>query len=229
MLAAGVSHEVNTPLASILACLDGIKRTCEGLARGQQPSLEQVSEYARVASTQVERCGTITQQFMRLARGKTLTRDAVDLQQAIDIVVRLSKVLSADAGVTVSVATASDPAGVIANEAAVQQVLLNLVVNAIQASARGQAVDIAVRRGRQIEVSVRDRGRGIAPADLGRLFEPFFSRRENGTGLGLFVSLGLARGWGGDILVESAQGEGTTFTVLFPLPQDAKEEHDGAP
>ena len=80
-------------------------------------------------------------------------------------------------------------------------------------------VDFDFETGIELAVVVRDQGRGIAPEDVDRIFEPFFTRRDKGTGLGLFVSIGLARAWGGDIIVDSELGEGTRFRVLFPSPQ----------
>jgi signal transduction histidine kinase len=228
MLASGFSHEVNTPLASISTCLDGIKRTCaEGEALAGE-GLAQVREYARIAATQVQRCGAITQQFLRLARGKTLAREAVDLRATAEVVARLAEHTAREAGVAIEVAGAGDLPAVIANESAVQQVLLNLVLNAVEASDKGQRVRIAFNAGDCVQVKCQDQGKGIAPEDIARVFEPFFSRRERGTGLGLFVSLGLARGWGGDILVDSALGSGSTFTVIFPLPGRAEASRDGA-
>lgn len=114
-----------------------------------------------------------------------------------------------------------DPGGgtpaVVANLFALQQVLLNLTLNAVEASTSGQTVRLSFATGEStVEIRVRDEGRGISAADRPRVFEPFFSRREKGTGIGLFVSLNLARSWGGDIRVESTPGVGSTFTVTFP-------------
>jgi len=219
MLASGFSHEVNTPLASIGTCLAGIARICcpEGDlgSRGR----EEVVEYARVAATQVERCGAITQQFLHLARGKTLAREIVDLSATAETIARLVAPTAREGGVRIEVEPVDGAPTVLANSSAVQQVLLNLVLNAIDASTSGQRVRIGFRVDDGVEVVVHDEGRGIAAEDLTRVFEPFFSRRPQGTGLGLFVSLNFAHGWGGDIRAESRPGEGTTMTVVFPRVQ----------
>jgi signal transduction histidine kinase/HAMP domain-containing protein len=228
MLASGFSHEVNTPLASIGTCLDGIKRIC-----GQQQQLEaelteQVADLARTASSQVQRCGAITQQFLQLASGKTLARGILDLHGCAEAVIRLCRQTAQKAGVRVELAKDCAHPSVLANGSAVQQVLLNLVLNAVEASERGQLICISCQATEQVQVLVQDEGRGIPPEDLARVFEPFFTRRDRGTGLGLFVSMNLARSWGGDILVESELGRGTTMRVTFPRAGEDQEQTDGA-
>ena len=103
--------------------------------------------------------------------------------------------------------------------------LLNLLINAVEASEAGTSVFIRFQQiaadddtGSVLEALVEDAGSGISPQDAPRVFEPFFSRRQRGSGLGLFVSLNLARGWGGDLRVVRTQvGEGTVFGVTFPI------------
>ena len=226
MLASGFSHEVNTPLASIAACLDGIKRLCVGGRLPETRDQDIVGEYLRTAAEQVRRCGSITEQFLQLARGRSLVRDIVDLPACAEMTARLCKQIAREANVSIVVAPAEGTPAVMANPAAVQQVLLNLTLNAVEASAPGSQVRISFDMGEQARVRVEDSGRGIAPEDIGRVFEPFFTRREKGTGLGLFVSMNLARGWGGDILVESRVGAGSTFTMVFPRTS-ADEANDG--
>ena len=95
-----------------------------------------------------------------------------------------------------------------ADEAELQHVLINLLLNAIQACATGGEVTLRVRRGRSGAHPRDDDGCGIAPEHQKRIFEPFFSLRQGGTGLGLFLSLNFVRRWGGDITVTSAPGGG---------------------
>jgi signal transduction histidine kinase len=218
MLASGFSHEVNTPLASIDTCLHAITRLCGAEGPLAERARGEVLEYVRIASKQVERCGGITQQFLHLARGKTLDREVVELPAMAAAVARLATPTAKEAGVTIEVEPASSFPSVLANGSAVQQVLLNLLLNAIHASSRGQVVRVSFRAEDEIQLLVHDEGKGISAEDLPRVFEPFFSRREQGIGLGLFVSLNFARGWGGDLRPASAPGAGTTFTVVFPCP-----------
>ena len=98
-----------------------------------------------------------------------------------------------------------------------QHTLINLLLNAVQASPAGAHVSIQARADAEtVRICVSDHGCGIAAENRKRIFEPFFSGREGGTGLGLFLSLNFVRRWGGDILVESAPGNGSTFEVVLP-------------
>jgi PAS domain S-box-containing protein len=219
MLASGFSHEVNTPLASIGTCIEGIERILAEPVDEDVERREEAQEYARIALTQVQRCGAITRQFLQLARGQALTEGVVDLHAAAASVTRLALPTAKQAGIAIAVDEADDLPSVIANAPATQQVLLNLVLNAVEASGPGQTVRLGFEAEDEIAVFVHDSGVGIPAEDLPRVFEPFFSRSKQGTGLGLFVSLNLARRWGGDIRVESTRSSGTTFWVTFPRPR----------
>ena len=104
-----------------------------------------------------------------------------------------------------------------ADEAELQHTVINLLLNAIQACKAGGKVEVAVVVDEAVHIRVSDDGCGIAPEHRKRIFEPFFSVRQGGTGLGLFLSLNFVRRWGGDITVESAMGKGSTFEVTLPV------------
>jgi signal transduction histidine kinase len=98
------------------------------------------------------------------------------------------------------------------------QVFLNLVLNAIDAAGRDGKVELAVApRPGGVEVAVKDNGCGIAPEQAGKLFQPYFTTKKHGTGLGLFVTRGLVTDHGGSVSFESSPGQGTTFRVFLPL------------
>ncbi len=233
MLASGFSHEINTPLASALICIEsmlaaaGDQRPAKG-PEGEDD--ERAARQLRLAREQILRCRGITQHFLQLSRGQDAASDVVDAAPIAASVVLLAEPTAREHGVAVAVDTGEGPAMVRAGDAQIQQVLLNLVLNAIQACDRGGTVQVIVRReGGRVRLCVRDDGRGIQPADLGRIFEPFFSLRPGGTGLGLFLSLNLVRSWGGEILVSSEPGRGSGFDVVFPPPGgDAKEPSGSA-
>jgi signal transduction histidine kinase len=103
-----------------------------------------------------------------------------------------------------------------ADEADLHHALINLLINAVQASPRGGTIRLAVEPGPPVRLRVTDQGCGIPPEHQKRIFEPFFSLRKGGTGLGLFLSLNFVRRWGGEILLSSAAGQGSTFEVLLP-------------
>lgn len=220
LLASGFSHEMNTPLGTVLACVEGIVR--EAANAGAPSDWRYIRENASTARDQVLRCRGITQQFLRMARGQPSGTQIVDIARALAAAIRLIDPTARSRGVRLE--TGLPPPGFVrvrTDEAELQQVFVNLILNAVQASPSGGAVRIDATRagldeGESVRIGVSDNGCGIAPEDRLRIFEPFFSRRPGGTGLGLFISLNTIRRWGGDIGVESTPGTGSTFTIVLP-------------
>ena len=105
-----------------------------------------------------------------------------------------------------------------------QHALMNVVLNAVQACAKGGSVSMTLDAGPPARVRVSDTGCGIAAADRQRIFEPFFSLRKGGTGLGLFLALNFLRRSGGDISVTSEPGRGSTFEIVLPAPSPGAEQ-----
>jgi signal transduction histidine kinase len=216
MLASGFSHEMNTPLATVLTCVEGIAR--EVRREGAPVDLSRVVEHASIAREQLLRCRGITQHFLRMSRGQPSQGQVVDVGAALAAVVSLVEPTARDHGVTMDVGPIGPgPLLVRADESDLQQALINLLLNAVQASTRGGTVTLRVSGRDAVTILIADEGCGIAPDQQARIFEPFFSLRGGGTGLGLFVSLNSVRKWGGDILVRSAPGEGATFEVVLPV------------
>jgi len=211
-LASGFSHELNTPLATVLTCVEGILRETSG--DGTDKAWIQNS--ASIAREQILRCRGITQHFLRLSRGQRGQGEVVDLGPVIAEVARLIEPTARAHSVKVEVRPAPAGMHVRADEAELQHTLINLLLNAVQASKAGGQVTVEAEAGEQVRVRVIDNGCGIAADDQKRIFEPFFSARQGGTGLGLFLSLNFVRRWGGEIRVESVVGRGSTFEVVLP-------------
>jgi PAS domain S-box-containing protein len=213
VLASGFSHELGTPLATVMMCVEGILRDSAD---------ERIRENAAIARDQVMRCRGITQHFLRMARGQRQAGDIVELREAVSAVERLIEPTARAHSVTIDMRPV--PAGLFvhADEAELQNLLINLLLNAVQASPSGAVVTLEAEGGDSVRIRVTDRGCGIAPQFRKRIFEPFFSLRNGGTGLGLFLSLNFVRRWGGDIVVESEPGRGSTFEVVFPASEVAR-------
>jgi PAS domain S-box-containing protein len=235
LLASGFSHEMNTPLGTVLACVEGIAR--ETRDPDSPADREYIRAHATTARDQVLRCRGITQHFLRMSRGQPSTPHVVDVREAVAAATRLVQPTARDRGVTLQ----SDPPApgrlrVLADEAELQHVLVNLLLNAVQACTRGgtvrvgsfsadRSVTIGAAEGRpsslapsrgHVTIAVADDGCGIALEHQQHIFEPFFSVRSGGTGLGLFLSLNFVRQWGGDITVQSTPGAGSTFSIVLP-------------
>ena len=211
-LASGFSHELNTPLATVLMCVEGILRETSGDGADEA----WLRNSASIAREQILRCRGITQHFLRLSRGQRGQGEVVDLGPVIAAVARLIEPTARAHSVRVEVRPAPAGMHVRADEAELQHTLINLLLNAVQASKAGGQVTVEAEAGEQVRVRVIDNGCGIAADDQKRIFEPFFSARQGGTGLGLFLSLNFVRRWGGEIQVTSAVGRGSTFEVVLP-------------
>ena len=214
LLASGFSHELNTPLGTVLACVEGILKNANG--NGHTVDVARVAEHAAIARDQVLRCRGITQHFLRLSRGQSASSDLVDLRQAVAAVARLIEPTARAGSVRINVVDGGAPVLVRADEAELQHALMNVLLNAVQACAAGGRVDVALEAGPPARVRVTDTGCGIAPGDRQRIFEPFFGLRKGGTGLGLFLALNFMRRWGGDISVTSEPGHGSIFELVLP-------------
>lgn len=224
VLASGYSHELNTPLGTVLTCVEGILReTPPGRERALDE--ERIRENAAIARDQLLRCRSVTQQFLRLSRGQQREEAIVDLGEAIEGAQRLVGPMARAHAVEIVVHPLERGIHVRAGEAKLQDLLINLLLNAAQASLPGGQVQVKVRAGDDVRIRVSDAGCGIPQDCLKKIFEPFFSMRQGGTGLGLFLSLNAVRNWGGDILVESAPGKGSVFEVVLPAihPEGAAE------
>lgn len=221
-LASGFSHELNTPLATILMCVEGILRE---VAPDREPhsGLDHVRESASIAREQLLRCKSITQHFLRMSRGQRTQGDIVDLQLVIEAVLRLIEPTARAHSVKVELTQVEPGLLIRADEADLQHALINLILNAVQACRPGGSVRVSASGGDRIHIRVSDNGCGIAPEFLKRIFEPFYGLRRGGTGLGLFLSLNFVRRWGGDIIPESTVDRGSTFDIVLPAFTAAKE------
>ena len=215
LLASGFSHELNTPLATVLTCVEGILRDVRADGSGHAGT-RRIEESAAIAREQVLRCRGVTQHFLRMARGHSSPGDIVDPASVVSAAARLVDPTARASGVALTVDAPANGLRVRADEASLQHAIINLLLNAVQACQRGGTVTAGVAGGDPVRIRVSDNGCGIRPEHLKQIFEPFCSMRKGGTGLGLFLSLNFVRACGGDITVSSAVGSGSTFEVALP-------------
>ena len=173
LLASGFSHELNTPLATVLACVEGILRMAEKAHEGGGENCwKQIDRNARIAREQLLRCRLTTQHFLRLASGKGAASELIDVAATVSAVARLSEPTAKARGVAIRVAPPVDGAQVRGNHADFQHILLNLILNAIEVSVPGGEVRLAADGHDPVHIRVSDDGPGIAPEDQKRIFEP---------------------------------------------------------
>jgi PAS domain S-box-containing protein len=224
LLASGFSHELNTPLGTVLMCVEGILRD---LPPGGGGGLERVAESAAIARDQVLRCRGITQNFLRLSRGQSSPGEIVDVAATVDAAARLVSPAARTAGVALDVGPACPGLRVRADEAELQHALINILLNAVQACREGGRVEVRADGGAQVRIRVQDNGPGVPAEHRRRIFEPFFSLRRGGTGLGLFLALNFVRRWGGDIGVADVPGGGAAFDITLPALAGSQQEAAG--
>ncbi len=217
-LSAGVAHELRNPLSAV----DLNLHLLEDELRESQATSRKTSEYLRVLNAECRRLSAILDNFMKFSRPGALQMDAVDMAKLIDQIVSLMQYEAESQGITIDVAVPSSVPPVIGDATQISQVLVNILVNAFQAMPEGGTCSIAVRmvdrEGTQwCELAVRDTGQGIAKEDLPHLFEPFYTTKATGTGLGLAVAYRIIQDHGGTIDVASTPGHGTTVTVQLPV------------
>ncbi|MBZ4397887.1 HAMP domain-containing sensor histidine kinase [Myxococcus sp. MISCRS1] len=225
-LASGVAHELGTPLNVVMG---RAKMISSGEAEG-----EEVGESARIISQQAQHMTRIIRQLLDFARRRAPHRAPEDVRELVSRSLSLLKPMAAKKSITL---VEDIPPGVTveADGGQVQQVLTNLVMNALQAMNQPGTVrvhaahsrttppqDVGGPEGSYVRVDVEDEGSGIAPDVLAHVFEPFFTTKDvgEGTGLGLSVSYGLVRDHGGWIAVRSELGRGSCFSIYLPSGGD---------
>jgi signal transduction histidine kinase len=217
-LAAGVAHEIGTPL-------NVISGSAELIPQAQPAELEELS---RVIREQSDRISSIIRQLLDFGRRAGARGTSIDLNDLARASVALLRPIARKRGAEVVLREAGEPVRVTGNAGELEQVLSNLILNAMQAMPRGGTVSLEVGRAsrpgdhglrRFGTLSVADTGTGIAAEDLPRIFDPFFTTKGvgEGTGLGLSVSYGIIQDHGGAIEVDSVVGRGTRFAVLLPI------------
>lgn len=213
---AGVAHEVSQPVAALTTHLASAHLLAD--RRGDQEIGPVLSAMDKV----VERLATLTGHLKVFARKETLVAMSADARVAIANALDLTDHKLRQLGIDVEYRRPEAPITVAVNPVHLEQVLINLIANAADAmetaSIRVLSIGISTTEGR-VAITVADTGAGIAPSEIGNLFDPFYTTKQagKGLGLGLSISYGLVRDSGGRIAVTSRPGEGSTFTVTLPL------------
>jgi signal transduction histidine kinase len=225
-LAAGVAHEINNPLASILFCAEALERRLEEVlaaAAARQATAgdtEVLTRYLKMIQQEALRCKDITQKLLDFSRTGEKKREPTDLAGLIKGVLEVARHLPNCRGKNI----AFDPEAYIVapvNGQDLKSVILNLVVNALDSMDENGSLTIRLSANETYaEMAFTDTGCGMAPETLQNIFEPFYtrSRTGKGTGLGLFISHQIIDQHGGTIEAASpGPGQGSTFTVRVPL------------
>jgi PAS domain S-box-containing protein len=212
-LAASLAHEINNPLQSVIGCL-GLAE--ESLAAGKDPG-----DLLQIATEELERAAGIVAQLRDLQRpSRPEDRRPSDVNALVERMLFLSKKQCQKGQVEVVWRPGEKLPRPRLVPDRMQQVFLNLVLNAVEAMPDGGRLEISTWRTKRpagVRISFADSGRGIASGELQHLFDPFYTTKPEGMGLGLYVTRTIVEEHGGKVEVQSEEGEGTTFTVWLPV------------
>lgn len=214
-LAAGVAHEINNPLGGVLNCLYNLRKGALSPSRQE--------EYRVSMEDGVRRVQAIVRQLLDFSQQHEPAFALTDIHHVVDRVLVLTTHLFAPNRIVLETRFGQGLPNVMVDHHMIEQVLMNLVLNAVQAMKDGGMLTIrtSVAEGVCL-IEICDTGSGIPPAVLPRIFDPFFTTKSEGegTGLGLSVSLGIVERHGGKILVDSEVGKGTIFTLCLPVSRE---------
>lgn len=218
-LAAGIAHEINNPVGSILLSAQ--------LAEKQMKASNDMAAVSSQLSSIIDdalRCGRIVKSVLTFSRPTSSEKQVANLNDVVQNAVSLARKYASSRKATFRLQLEPDLQDVFINTTEIEQVLINLIRNAVESKSEGVTVDITSQQiDGHVKVELHDDGRGISETDRQRLFDPFYTTRrtQGGTGLGLSISYGIVSEHGGTITLESEEGVGTRVWVELPVAADS--------
>jgi len=222
-LSAGLAHEIRNPLASISGAV--------GVMRRYPEARDKRDECFSIIEKECHRLNRLLTNFIDFARPRTPQFQTVNISEVIDAVVALANHAIGRQPISVRKIIVTEPPPLECDPEQLQQVLLNLTINAIQASGEGGEVvlETALLNQSRLVIKVRDQGSGVEPEHIDRLFDPFFTTKESGSGLGLPVAHEIVRQLGGVLAATRNPDRGMTFSITIPLARKGTHESKANP
>ncbi|HYK18082.1 MAG TPA: ATP-binding protein [Bryobacteraceae bacterium] len=218
-LSAGLAHELRNPLGTM-------KASAEMLAKQVEPANEVAREMAGFISSEVDRTNQLVTRFLDFARPMSVRLEKTDLAQLVDQAVNEIGKHVPPLNVAIYKNYSPDIPPFLLDAQLMERVIYNLLLNAAQASSPGGSITVKTRESEgTVEIAVIDRGSGIEPKHLENIFNPFFTTKSTGVGLGLAIVSKIVDEHEGKIAVESEPGSGTIFRVYLPLRETREEVH----
>jgi signal transduction histidine kinase len=211
-LSAGVAHEINNPLTTILTTAMLIQEELDP----QDPNYQELETITK----ETLRCRKIVSSLLDFARQSTPARKPCDINDVVNESVVLTNKQAAFKDLTLNFEPGAGIPHVLLDKGQIQQSVINLIINAVEATEAGGNISISTAHKSEletIEIAVSDTGEGISENDLVRIFDPFYTTKDTGNGLGLAITHGIIEQHNGTIRVESKLGRGTTFTIKLPV------------
>ena len=222
-MAAGVAHEIKNPLASISIYLQLMDKLME---KNGSMTRDEARKYLDVVEEEVERINKIAVDFLFAVKPMKVNLTACSVNDVVDKTVNVVGAELKDKGITLTLHLATSLPKVFADPALLEQSLLNLVKNAMQAMPEDKKQpEITIStyiESDMVRISVQDNGCGMTEDQMSKIFEPYYTTKSSGTGLGLTVLFKIMKQHGGDVTVHSVYGEGSEFILQIPVPQNER-------
>ena len=214
-LAAGLSHEIRNPLGALFLHIDLLEEEFREPSAESLTVMQQTFGEIRTALTRLDE---LVQDYLSLVRVSTIELDVQDVGAAVQAWVAEMQSRAAQQGVTVELAGHATVGPLAFHPSTLRRAVLNVVQNAIEAMPEGGTLRLeCARTATEVQVRIRDSGIGIPAEQVPRIFEPLYTTKPGGTGLGLYIVREILVAHGGRVAVESVEGQGTTFLLMFPI------------
>ncbi|MDM8535311.1 ATP-binding protein [Desulfobacterales bacterium HSG17] len=209
-LAAGVAHEIRNPLSSIKGFAVYFKE--------RYKDIDQDRETAEIMVQEVERLNRVITQLLEFSRPISVSPRKIQVQGLVEDAFKLVEQQAKENNVHLQYQGTGTPEEVLVDPDQMRQVLLNLLLNALEAMPKGGQINVSSQKGKakNLEIVISDTGEGIRPEDLAQVFDPYFTTKSTGTGLGLAIVHNIVEAMDGNVQVLSQIGTGTTFTIQLP-------------
>ena len=219
-LTAGVAHEIKNPLGSIGIHLELMKKEMSGK---QQIETRKVMENLLIIKEEVDRLNRIVMDFLFTVRPMNAELSYDDLNRVVQELLEFMRFELAEAGITLETEFMKPSPQILMDERYMKQAVLNLLKNAISAMPEGGKLRVqTLHTGNEVALKISDTGVGIPEENMDKIFEPYFTTKDFGSGLGLTLVYKIVKEHLGDIEINSKVGEGTTISLSFPIPQKEK-------
>jgi signal transduction histidine kinase len=216
-LAAGVAHEIKNPLGSLSIHIQLIRKALKGKEAIEASLIER---HLGVVDEEIDRLNKIVVDFLFAVRPMDVQLRESDPGQLVAGVAEFIRPEAEKTGIMVELDIAESLPRMALDERLMKQAILNLVKNALAAMPGGGKLRLSAQRVEdEVRIGIEDSGVGISEADLPKIFEPYFTTKENGTGLGLTITFKIVREHDGEISVTSRPGQGSSFVIILPVPQ----------